>query len=91
MRLTPTQAAELIHVLAAEPNSVHEHDRDPFEWVRFVSRRSTVEALVRRGLCETPIMHDYPVGGYRARLTRAGLVERTERLAAIEARRQKVT
>lgn len=76
MKLSKVQADELAHVFREEPSSIHEHDREPYRYVRFVSRRSTVEALVRLGLCEPPIMHDYPVGGYRARLTKAGVEER---------------
>lgn len=74
--LSPTMVAELAFVTKQQPDSIHEHDRDPERYVRMVARRSTVEGLISRGLAEPPIMTDYPMGGYRARLTDAGVEER---------------
>lgn len=85
-KLSKTQRAELEHVFAARPNGVDERDRHPELFVRMVSRRSTIEALHRLGLCEQPY-RDWPEGWY-ARLTLAGMDARWNlRSASAEVRR----
>lgn len=86
VRISKTQQAELEHVVRAHPDGVDERDRHPELFLRMVSRRSTVAALQRLGLCEEPY-RDWP-DGWHARLTPAGIEERRRlRAARAELRR----
>lgn len=75
-KLSQSMRDELEHVYRRESGSIHEHDREPYMWVRFVTRRSTVDALAARGLIADGPYSDYPVGGYRARLGTLGFAVR---------------
>lgn len=74
--LSPTMKAELASVLSAKPDSIHDYDRQPEEWVR-MAPKPTVKALMARGLLDS-WWFDYPCGGYRGHLTEAGIAARRE-------------
>lgn len=76
VKLTETQRSELEHIYRSEPLSIHDHDRTPHMWVRFVSRRTTILAMARHGLIADGPYPDLQVGGYKALLTPRGYAVR---------------
>lgn len=72
--LSPRMIEALRSVLRPKPDSIHDEDREPERWVR-MEPKPTVQALERRGLLEG-WWYDYPCGGYRGRLTDAGMAAR---------------